>query len=102
MKQILSSLMALVRRHRSRPRDIKRRISIALLTFAAVASNLLAGQVVNVDENSVALQGYVPVAYFTDGRPTKGTNELAVSYNGSTYFFSSAEHKAQFEREPWT
>ncbi len=92
--------MAPVRRDRSRPRDIKRRISIALLTFAAVASNLLAGQVVNVDENGVALQGYDPVAYFTDGRPTKGTQQLAASYNGATYYFVSAEHKAHFEREP--
>jgi len=73
MNQILSSLIVLVRRHRSRPRDIKRRISIALLTIAAVASNLPAGQVVNIDQNGVALQGYDPVAYFTDGRPVKGT-----------------------------
>ena len=100
MNQILSSLIALVRRHRSRPRDIKRRISIALLTIAAVASNLPAGQVVNIDQNGVALQGYDPVAYFTDGRPVKGTQELAASYNGATYYFVSAEHKAQFKREP--
>src|SRR4029077_20857780 len=73
---------------------------IALLIFAAVASNLLAGEVVNVDENGVALQGYDPVAYFTDGRPTKGTQDLAASYNGVTYYFASAEHKAQFEKEP--
>src|SRR5260370_18475428 len=100
MNQILSSLMALVRRHRSRSCDIKRRISMVLLTIAEVASNLPAGQVVNVDENGVALQGYDPVAYFTDGRPVKGTQELAASYNGATYYFVSAEHKAQFKREP--
>jgi YHS domain-containing protein len=100
MKQILSSLIALVRCRRSRPRDIKRRISIALLTLAAVASNLPAGQVVNVDQNGVALQGYDPVAYFTDGQPVKGAKELAARYNDATYYFVSAEHKAQFEREP--
>jgi YHS domain-containing protein len=100
MNQILSSLIALVRRHRSGPRDIKRRISIALLTFAAIASNLPAGQVVNVDQNGVVLQGYDPVAYFTDGRPVKGAKELAARYNDATYYFASAEHKAQFEREP--
>ena len=92
--------MAPVRRDRSRPRDIKRRISIALLTFAAAASNLLAGQVVNVDENGVALQGYDPVAYFIDGQPVKGAQELATSYNGAIYYFASAEHKAKFEKEP--
>jgi len=45
-------------------------------------------------------KGYDPVAYFTDGGPLKGTQELAASYNGATYYFASAEHKAQFEREP--
>jgi YHS domain-containing protein len=100
MKQIPSFLVALGRHRRSRRCKIKGCISIALLTFAAVASNLLAGQVVNVDQNGVALQGYDPVAYFTDGRPVKGAQELAASYNGATYYFASAEHKAQFEREP--
>jgi len=100
MNQILSSLIAFVRRHRSRPRDIKRRISIALLTIAGIASNLPAGQVVNVDQNGVALQGYDPVAYFTDGQPIDGAKELAMRYNDATYYFASAEHKAQFEKEP--
>jgi len=92
--------MALGRHRRSRRCEIKGRISIPLLTFAAVASDLLAGQVVNVDENGVALQGYDPVAYFIDGRPVKGAQELAASYNGTTCDFASAEDKAQFEREP--
>jgi YHS domain-containing protein len=100
MNPIRSSLIAFVRRHRSRPRDIKRCISIALLTIAAVASNLPAGQVVNVDQNGVALQGNDPVAYFTDGQPVKGAKELAARYNDATYYFASAEHKAQFEKEP--
>jgi YHS domain-containing protein len=100
MNQILSSLVAFVCHRRSRQRDIKRRISIALLTIAAVASNLPAGQVVNVDQNGVALQGYDPVAYFTDGQPVKGAKELAARYNDATYYFASAEHKAQFEKEP--
>jgi YHS domain-containing protein len=100
MKQILSSLIALALRRSSRRSNIKRRISIALLTIAALAFNLLAGQVVNVDQNGVALQGYDPVAYFSDGRPVKGAQELAASYNGATYYFASAEHKAQFEKDP--
>jgi YHS domain-containing protein len=100
MKQILSSLMALGPRRRSHRCKIKRRISIILLTIAAVAANLPAGQVVNVDQNGVALQGYDPMAYFTDGLPVKGAKELAARYNDATYYFASAEHKAQFEKEP--
>jgi YHS domain-containing protein len=100
MEQILSSFIALARRRRSHRRKIKRRISIALLALAAFAANLPAGELVNVDQNGVALQGYDPVVYFTEGRPAKGTQELAASYNGATYYFASAEHKAQFEKEP--
>jgi hypothetical protein len=91
MRQIQSSLIALAPRRRSRRHNIKRRISIALLTIAALASNLLAGQLVNVDQNGMALQGYDPVTYFTDRRPAKGTQELAASYNGATYYFASAD-----------
>jgi YHS domain-containing protein len=100
MRQILSSLIALAASRRSRRRKIKRRISIALLTIAAFAGNLPAGELVNVDANGVALQSYDPVAYFTDGQPVKGTQELAASYRGAIYYFASAEHKAQFEKEP--
>jgi len=40
------------------------------------------------------------VAYFIDGRPVKGAQELAARYHGTTCDFASAEDKAQFEREP--
>jgi len=99
MKQLISSLIALGRRRRN-PHKIKRGISIVLLTIGAAVTNLPAGQLVNVDPNGIALQGYDPVAYFTDGGPVKGTQELSASYNGATYYFASAEHKAQFEKEP--
>jgi len=100
MKQILSSLIALAPSRRSRRRKIKRRISITLLTIAAFAANLPAGELVNIDANGVALQGYDSVAYFIDGQPVKGAQELAASYNGAIYYFASAEHKAKFEKEP--
>jgi YHS domain-containing protein len=100
MKQILSSLIALARRRRSHRRKIKRRISIGLLVIAACVANLPAGQLVNVDQNGVALQGYDPIAYFTDGQPVKGAKELFANYSGATYYFASVEHKAQFEKEP--
>jgi hypothetical protein len=41
-----------------------------LIVFAALAP---AAEVVNIDKNGLALQGYDPVAYFTDGKPVKGS-----------------------------
>jgi YHS domain-containing protein len=100
MKRILSSLNAVVFHRAGNSRKVKKTISITVLVLAAFVSNLPAGEPVNVDSNGVAIQGYDPVAYFTDNRPVKGKPELVATYNGATYYFASTEHKTQFEKEP--
>jgi uncharacterized protein GlcG (DUF336 family)/YHS domain-containing protein len=55
---------------------------------------------VNVDSDGVAIQGYDPVAYFTDGRPVRGDAQFESTFDGALYHFASAEHRAQFERDP--
>ncbi|MCK6486211.1 MAG: YHS domain-containing protein [Phycisphaerae bacterium] len=55
---------------------------------------------VNVDENGVALQGYDPVAYFTQKKPVRGESRFRSAYRGAIYHFASAEHKSMFDREP--
>jgi hypothetical protein len=55
MRQILSSFIALALSRRGHRRKVKRRISIGFLAIAAFAANLLAGELVNVDQNGVAL-----------------------------------------------
>jgi YHS domain-containing protein len=69
----------------------------ALIALAVVAS---AAEVVNIDKNGLALQGYDPVAYFTDGEPVKGSPQFTATYKGATYQFASAEHKQLFEKAP--
>lgn len=51
-------------------------------------------------ENGVAIRGYDPVAYFTDGKPVEGRPEFAVTRDGATWRFATAEHKAAFEADP--
>jgi YHS domain-containing protein len=48
----------------------------------------------------VAVSGYDPVAYFTDGRPVRGTAEHRTTYRGFEYRFASAEHLAAFRASP--
>lgn len=55
---------------------------------------------INVDKAGVAVQGYDVVAYFTDGKPTKGNPQFASGHGGGTYHFASAEHKGTFDKEP--
>ncbi len=54
----------------------------------------------NVDQNGVAIQGYDPVAYFTDGKPAKGEPRFRSTWRGAVYQFASAEDKATFDANP--
>ena len=52
------------------------------------------------NETRIALDGYDPVAYFTDGRPVKGSQELTFAFDDAVYYFESAEHRAMFAADP--
>lgn len=54
----------------------------------------------NVNKDGVLVDGYDVVAYFTDGQPVAGVAGFASRYDGATYWFASAEHKAMFDAEP--
>jgi YHS domain-containing protein len=51
-------------------------------------------------ENKVAIQGYDPVAYFTQKKAVKGKSALAATYEGVTYNFSSQANKDLFLKTP--
>lgn len=74
-------------------------VAVLCTTFAGAA---LAGPktLINVDKSGLAVQGYDVVAYFTDGKPLKGSAQYSSSHGGATYHFASAEHKAAFDKEP--
>ena len=47
-----------------------------------------------------AIRGYDPVAYFTQGKPVKGSKNHTHEWNGATWYFASAENKAAFASNP--
>lgn len=51
-------------------------------------------------ENGVAIQGYDPVAYFKMNKAVQGNKNLAVYFQGATYYFSSEENKNDFKANP--
>jgi YHS domain-containing protein len=55
---------------------------------------------VNVDAQGLALRGYDPVAYFEDGKPTRGTEKLSASHHGARYLFVSESHRKRFLQNP--
>ena len=70
------------------------------LTFGILTATALAGGAVNVDSNGIGIQGYDPVAFFTDGKPVLGQEQFHSSYHDVTYRFASAEHQQMFEKDP--
>lgn len=82
---------------------ITRRASIRLVlagvTLLATGRFALAGKV-NTNGSGFAIQGYDPVAYFTEGEPVKGSDDFTATYDGATYRFASAANRDAFVADP--
>lgn len=48
----------------------------------------------------VVLKGYDPVAYFTDSKPTKGSPDHSVDFDGGRYYFANGKNRATFSADP--
>ena len=77
---------------------IRRAAVAAAFAFLSVAA--AAAQKVNTSFTGLALDGYDPVAYFTENKPVKGTREFTFEFEGATYRFASAAHRERFTKEP--
>lgn len=51
-------------------------------------------------EVPLAIKGYDPVAYFSEGKPAHGLPEIAYEWDEHRYLFSSAAHRDQFIADP--
>jgi YHS domain-containing protein len=73
-----------------------------LLTLGLLlgAPLLAAKDLLNLDRQGLALQGYDPVAYVVDGKAVPGNPALTASAGGGTYRFSTAAHQAAFNADP--
>ena len=81
-------------------------LAAAALSFGALgASPALAvidqsTAAIDTDEAGVAMQGYDPVAYFTNGAPTKGDARFKLEHDGATYLFANARNLKKFKANP--
>jgi YHS domain-containing protein len=64
------------------------------LAAASLASPLVA------QSPSVTLKGHDPVAYFTEGRPVKGSTAINYDFDDARYLFSSQKNRARFAASP--
>jgi len=51
-------------------------------------------------KDGVAIKGYDPVAFFTDKKAVKGSEQFSVKQDGATYYFASREHLDMFKKAP--
>ena len=74
----------------------------ALLLTGMAAALPLAGVISHAGSQEVALaiKGYDPVAYFTDGKPVRGTAEFEFEWDDRRWLFASAEHRDLFKASP--
>jgi YHS domain-containing protein len=54
----------------------------------------------NLSKSGLAIDGFDPVAYFKTNKAIEGKKEFAVFNQGATYYFSSAENKEAFLKNP--
>lgn len=90
--------------------SIKRFAGTLLLGLAAVGPALAApaintfgeggGYFSDPQRTDTAIRGYDPVAYFTDGKPVKGSDKFAHEWMGAKWKFASQEHLDKFKAEP--
>ena len=63
---------------------------------AAAAASWPAG----AEDVPLAIKGYDPVAYFTDGKPTLGLPDINYQWDEHRYLFASAAHRDLFKADP--
>ena len=78
-------------------------MSFFLLLFAAMSAAAQQHDKTafnNVNKDGVILDGYDPVAFFTDNKPVKGDPKLQFTYDKAIYYFASQDHLDAFKADP--
>lgn len=60
----------------------------------------VAAKFVRATQPGLAIEGYDPVAYFTDGEPRRGSPEWSHVWEGVRWQFADATHLALFAADP--
>lgn len=77
------------------PRLRRAALALALAIHSAAS---LAGEF--FEWNGAAIRGFDPVAYFTEGKPVRGSPDYQATYKGSTFHFRSQANRDAFAAAP--
>lgn len=69
-------------------------IGVAIFATSAMADETI------FQEDGVAIRGYDTVAYFTQDKAVKGTNEFTAEYEDAVWHFANTENRDMFVKNP--
>jgi YHS domain-containing protein len=72
----------------------------ALVVFLILTSLVTFAQSPVFQTSEGAIKGYDPVAYFTQSKPVKGKKDFSLSWQGATWYFSTAQNRDLFKASP--
>jgi YHS domain-containing protein len=78
----------------------RRAILATSLVGLPIAASIARAQSGQPAPARLALKGYDPVAYFTDGKAMPGNPQYETAYDGTRYRFASAQHLELFKADP--
>jgi hypothetical protein len=82
-------------------RSLSRRDAIrGIALLAAVSMLAVPRRSIAAEKAPLAIKGFDPVAYFTDGRPVRGLPEFEYEWDDGRYRFARAEHRELFKADP--
>ena len=74
--------------------------ALAVLMLSTIGIPAHAAEENNADSKGIVIMSYDPVAYFTAGKPTKGSAAYRAKHEGGIYQFASAENRDRFTAMP--
>ncbi len=82
--------------------SIKVIVPLCIMFIAMSLRPVLAqpGYVANVNDRGVIIDGYDPVAFFTENKAVAGNKEHQTIYNGAVYYFASGKNLKAFVSTP--
>ena len=80
--------------------NVSRRSTIHGFLLAVGSRLASTSRCVAAEEVPLAIKGYDPVAYFTEGKPTHGLPEIEYEWDEHRYRFSNEAHRELFRADP--
>ena len=78
----------------------RRNVICGFVLLAAEFTSATASRSMAAEEVPLAIKGYDPVAYFTDGKAVSGLAEIEYKWDEQRYRFLSTEHRELFKADP--